>query len=585
MLKKIQRESKIKLFIASLILVSINIAFGQINIPLVENADHIPVTLQQVKFDANNISTWIINTGIFNQDLSQVNFPGFEWPKGTGKYAIFTSGLCIGAYVNNELREAMASYKGEYAPGYVMDSAGHTLVKTDFRFKIYKVKHGDSYITNPDWLNWGLMVPFGAPYIDVNHNGTYEPMVDTPGIKGAVQTLFCCLTDGFPDEHKIGEGFGGGTLPLYAELHLTAWAYTSGCLNDVQFFKWVVINRSHSQWNKTYFAIFSDCDLGMPNDDYNGCDTTLQIGYTYNGEDMDGTGNGVSYGLHPPAVGMILLNSPVNRSVNPPKKLNMSSFVYVTGTSTAGPQCEKDANGEPLPAYNFMKGIKKDETPWVIPPGGSSQYITKYCYSGNPETGQGWNEGIPGNPSGSVQNCGGPGVVSGTIVAVNYFGDRRFILGSGADNFTVNPGDTQTIVMAQLIARGTDNLNSVTKLKLLAQCVWDFYNQYIGIKPISSSVPRSFELYQNYPNPFNPSTKIKFEIRPPLSPLLAKEGTGVVLKIYDILGREVTTLINEQLKPGAYEVEFDGTNYPSGVYFYKLTAGEFTETKRMVLIK
>jgi hypothetical protein len=59
----------------------------------------------------------------------------------------------------------------------------------------------------------------------------------------------------------------------------------------------------------------------------------------------------------------------------------------------------------------------------------------------------------------------------------------------------------------------------------------------------------------------------------------------VVLKIYDILGREVTTLINEQLKPGAYEVEFDGTNYPSGVYFYKLTAGEFTETKRMVLIK
>ncbi|MGA2667909.1 MAG: T9SS type A sorting domain-containing protein [Ignavibacteria bacterium] len=578
-LKKVQRESKIKLFIASMILVSINIAFGQDNTVSGQNQNYTPVVIQQVLLDANNISSYIINTGIFNQNVLSVNWPGFEWPKGTGKYAIFTSGLCIGAYVNNELREAMASYKGEYAPGYIVDSSGYTLVKTDSHFKIYKVKRGDSYITNPDWLNWGLMVPYGAPFVDVNHNGIYEYFADTPGVSGAVQTLFVCLTDGFTNEHKIGEGFGGGTLPLYAEVHMTAWAYTSGCLNDVQFLKWVVINRSYSQWNKTYFAIFSDCDLGYPSDDYNGCDTALQLCYTYNGENMDGTGNGVSYGLDPPAVGMCLLESPINKGINPSRRIGLSSFNYITCTSCPSPECERDPNGEPIGAYNFMSGVKKDRTPWVFPPGGSANYVTKFCYSGDPEAGQGWTEN-----SGSVWNCGGPGFYSGTIVPVNPFGDRRFILGSGADNLTVNPGDTQTIVMAQLIARGTDYLNSVTKLKLLSGCVRDFYNQYIGIKPISSSVPGSFELYQNYPNPFNPSTKIKFLI--PDFPLLkGVRGMGVRLVIYDILGCEVTTLVNEQLKPGTYEVTWDASDYPSGVYFYKLTTDNFNQTKRMVLIK
>jgi hypothetical protein len=110
------------------------------------------------------------------------------------------------------------------------------------------------------------------------------------------------------------------------------------------------------------------------------------------------------------------------------------------------------------------------------------------------------------------------------------------------------------------------------------------YSQNIGIKRISSEVPDKFVLYQNYPNPFNPSTKIKFEI--PLSPL-SKRGVGgfVTLKIYDLLGREVANLVNEKLMPGSYEVEWDASNYPSGVYFYKLTANSFIESKMMVLIK
>jgi len=107
----------------------------------------------------------------------------------------------------------------------------------------------------------------------------------------------------------------------------------------------------------------------------------------------------------------------------------------------------------------------------------------------------------------------------------------------------------------------------------------------IGVKNISSEIPKSFTLYQNYPNPFNPVTKIKFEIPTPLTPPEGGKAGLVSLNIYDVLGREVAILVNEQLKPGTYEVEFDGTKYSSGIYFYKIICNEFVETKKMLLIK
>jgi len=103
----------------------------------------------------------------------------------------------------------------------------------------------------------------------------------------------------------------------------------------------------------------------------------------------------------------------------------------------------------------------------------------------------------------------------------------------------------------------------------------------IGITPISNEIPDKFYLSQNYPNPFNPFTKIKFDI-----PALGNGGDRFAkLIIYDLLGREVAMLVNEQLKPGSYEVDWDGSGFASGVYFYSLVTPDFVETKRMVLIK
>ncbi len=97
--------------------------------------------------------------------------------------------------------------------------------------------------------------------------------------------------------------------------------------------------------------------------------------------------------------------------------------------------------------------------------------------------------------------------------------------------------------------------------------VWNFKTLLIGLENNTGKIPKEFNLYVNYPNPFNPSTLIKFDI--PIE-------TNVKVVVFDLIGREISVLINQQLKPGTYETEFNGSNYPSGVYFYKLETPEFT---------
>jgi len=534
-----------------------------------------PFVFHQGIFQANNIRTYFTNTGVFNKDFRYSNPLGMEWPIGSGKIALYSTGITTAAYVQGVLRMASVSYNGEYVPGYINNSSGVPIVITNSNFKIYNVRRTDIPDSN-NWKNWGLMVPFGAPYVDVNHNGHYEYLIDTPGVKGADQTIFMCLTDGFPEEHKVGEGFGGGTAPLFAEVHMTAWGYNKTGLEDVIFIKWECINKNTQPWNGTFFSLVSNTTLGNLNDNYIGCDTIRKMSYCYNASNYD-----TVYGYNPPAVGLKWLECSSGNSLS-------KSYVYFKlWSNNVIPPCEGlggDSNGYIMLAYNFMHGLKKDLTPWVVPPGGTTSLIIKACYSGDPETGAGWNEGQPGNPSGSVENCGGPNVLSGNIVNINPPGERHIVMNRGGTNFTMNPNDTQRIVLAQFVARGTSNLNSVTKLKQLADNVQQFCNNgfVIGVNNISSSLPESYVLYQNYPNPFNPSTKIRFLVPPSKG---ARGMMDIKLTIYDVIGKEITTLVNEQLKSGTYEIEWNASNFPSGVYFYKLMTSDFVQVKKMVLLK
>jgi hypothetical protein len=105
------------------------------------------------------------------------------------------------------------------------------------------------------------------------------------------------------------------------------------------------------------------------------------------------------------------------------------------------------------------------------------------------------------------------------------------------------------------------------------------YTEAIRVLPTTvpaGDLPRMFELHQNSPNPFNPATVIRFDV-PTLS--------HVTLAVYDLLGRQMTTLLDEIKPPGYYSLTFDGNTFASGVYYYRLTAGSFTKTRAMVLVK
>jgi len=107
--------------------------------------------------------------------------------------------------------------------------------------------------------------------------------------------------------------------------------------------------------------------------------------------------------------------------------------------------------------------------------------------------------------------------------------------------------------------------------------VLEDYNIVTSVnQPDEHPIPFTYNLFQNYPNPFNPITNIRFRI--------AKTGL-VTIKVHDILGNEVMILVNEVKPAGNYEIEFDGTGLPSGVYFYQLKAGKYFETKKMILLK
>ncbi|MCL4278358.1 MAG: T9SS type A sorting domain-containing protein, partial [Ignavibacteriaceae bacterium] len=108
--------------------------------------------------------------------------------------------------------------------------------------------------------------------------------------------------------------------------------------------------------------------------------------------------------------------------------------------------------------------------------------------------------------------------------------------------------------------------NSNGKIKLFGKISSSF----------NSNLPERFELYQNYPNPFNPLTTIKYDI---------VKAQDVKVIVYDILGREVATLVNAQQRPGTYEVRWDASNVSSVIYFYQLKTKDYVDTKKMILLK
>ncbi|MDI6802720.1 MAG: T9SS type A sorting domain-containing protein [Bacteroidota bacterium] len=408
--------------------------------------------------DVNNISSYFRNNGEFYSDHATWG-PGFEWPKGSGINAIFSSALWIGAKYKDsdttkDIRVATAGHFGsEYRPGRIDSKTGFPDDYTKPEYKIYKVQPNfDSPNSNPDYLNWPIEQ--GAPWIDLDSDGKWNPLKDKPGIQFPFgytipdMILFYVYNDADPAAHNW---VWGRSKPLGAEVRKTAWAYTS--LPSVQFLRFQIYNKSSRSWDSTYLSLWSDPDLGIYTDDYAGCDIGLDsrgkrhdLGYCYNGNDDDSP-NG--YGENPPAVGFKLLKGPI--ALNIITAFSVSCNPGQGGCINYGPHVPASF----IQTYNQMMGLTPGGKPVISPYGDT----TKFMFSGDPVTGSGWLN----------QQSWGPT-------------DIRFLMSTGP--FNMASGDSQDVIFASLIAQGSDRLNSITKLRELSTNIRYIYENSFQSLPI-----------------------------------------------------------------------------------------------------
>ena len=165
-------------------------------------------------------------------------------------------------------------------------------------------------------------------------------------------------------------------------------------------------------------------------------------------------------------------------------------------------------------------------------------------------------------------------------------GTQDGLLGNNQTAYSLLQGAGNTDIFFTTFTGGHESL--LENWQNMYSWIKNYTNDRISSLEINK-INLDYNLQNNFPNPFNPTTKIRFTIQTPprSSPLLKgriKEGF-VTLKVYDILGNEIETLVNEAKPAGNYEVEFDGSNLSSGIYFYRLCAQDFVKSNKMMLLK
>ena len=325
-------------------------------------------------------------------------------------------------------------------PGHILSDG---LPSKPFNTKagLFKLKRGwetlppgnerDSY--EFDYLNWPVDV--GAPWEDKNDDGIYTSGIDAPKIIGD-ETLFFVAND----LDSLATYLVYGSLPMGLEFQVTTFGYNTELLKDVVFKKYKIINKSQKLIEDMYLSYWTDDDLGDANDDYVGCDTLLNLGFTYNGDNND-VGY---YGTPPPAVGHLIVQPPIIEATASDsarygdgwrkgyRNLPSTSFTLFIGGSQIYSDPDMGVYSGTQQLYNYMEGFLWDGSNFIDP---NTNLPTHFCLAGDPVAGTGWNEynGWIGPPTGGR-------------------GDRRFMLTSG--KFDMAPGDTQEVTIAILIKKG-----------------------------------------------------------------------------------------------------------------------------------
>ena len=547
--------------------------------------------VKEFSFDINSFKLPLDNKGII-ADVAPTNGSFDE------STVLWSGGFGLSGFSNGELWSnavISASRIEDYQPGKV-DSEPQDPFNLLYILRSSDADFGDS------WQSWKKAVELGAKFYDGDNDGIYNPIdldengiwnegEDRPDLIGDM-TAWSVFNDG------LYAGFRRYDVPPKSiEIRQTVFGYSPNTYSEmdgVYFIRYIIENKSSEQYDSVYFSHISDPDIGDPNNDLVGCDTTLKVGFGYNKGIDDESGNSpsiVSTILQTPLVYIsgktftdINSNGIFDVGIDTPlDTANIYNGKYIAEQEIIGAK-NQDINsfiqyssshptmGDPdnkVEMRNYQLGLTKDGG--VINPceweagkvlqTDCEEINPKFMYSGDPYKNIGWLH--------------------------NQEVDQRMMLNSGP--FTLKPNKPVEIIVAYVVGRGNTSLESVDVVKNIAKDAIGFYNTNFSYIPVGvkdkpqTELPLEYSLSQNYPNPYNPSTTIKYSI--PLRNTRFASPMNVTLKIYDILGREVETLVNQNIKAGNHEVKFDANSLSSGVYYYQLNSGSFVETKKMILLK
>jgi hypothetical protein len=563
-------------------------------------------------FNINNLLIPLDHKGVL-ADVGVI-FPDGELRYGgrfDDEYFLFSGGFYLtGKYPNGKIwanAVATASRDVHYIPGTVGSEAD------DPKNKIYTVSINDT-LFGKSWQDWKNAVDLGAKFIDGNNDGIYTPIdlnnnneydenEDKPEIEGEV-TYWCVYNDGMDSDLRSFTN----VEPIGIEIKQTVFGYYKEKFNDlsnVMFIRYEIENKGEYEvLDSVFFGGWADPDNGEYTNDLVGSSIEQKSVYCYDNEIDPVYGNSPSFFVTYLSTPHVYLpgisfedvndNSIFDADIDIPldtayynydSELESKHFIgaaetdfssvihYVSSDARQGdPTDEFDAN-------NYLRGRRKDGNPvdpctWeygqVFGDVDCASINPYFWYSGDPVLNNGW------------------------LCIINH--DQRMLGNIGP--FQLRKNDPVEILIAYIVGRGNTSLESVNVTKDIARRMHGYYQSNFTDVPVSvddsetgNHLPVTFSLGQNYPNPFNPSTTIEYNI-----PSIAV-GTGhdlskkqsVQLVIYDILGRQVATLVNKQQKPGTYKVEWDASSVSrriaSGIYFYQLKTDKYHQTNKLILLK
>lgn len=500
--------------------------------------------------DTNDISARIYSDGgLFNGI--------FKVPKESPNSTIHSANLWIGGYdefdnlhlaaqtyYSNQIRDYFygpiasnyndSNYTNRYNQVWKINKSTIDYHKTNF--------NQAGYIVPPSIANWpgngntaNGEAELLAPFVDLNFNRIFDPKNgDYPDIRGD-QAVFFIVNDA----KSIHTGSGGARLGI--EIHGMAYSFASladSALNQTIFLNYQVYNRSLIDYQKLFIGTFTDMEIGYYFDDAIGCDSLLNLSYSYNGQVIDS-----KYGSNPPAQGLIVLNHP------------MSSFAYYNNASIRDPPPATTDPGTSIEFYRYLTNRWKNGVP--LTRGGlgynpGSIDTAKFAFNGDPN-GTGWIDPHPFDEKNGI-----------TIIGP----------------FDFKPGSSICMDIAFPYARdykGT-NLSSVSLLKQRVQSIPNFYNNQGFECPIITTAVNENNQQDNlislYPNPNNGNFQIEFNE--------SINSKNCKVEIYNAVGQKVYQTNNSFFKQ-FNNLSIDLSSQPTGIYFVKVNGGQKFYSKKIII--